>query len=439
MRGIEGALSVLDEVARGAYASESLRRVWANVIQTERKLTATLVYCTLRKQGLWKHLLEKYCRRSVASLSSQTAASLVMGIAGVLELEHFNPGVLVNALVGMAKKSRNDQGESALVNAVLRTVMREAPGYIDSLRGSSALLDQALVLGVPGWVATELSKDWGVKDAKALMRLQAAQTLMSLRASPGVDRQAWADAYTPMNSYPSAIFASSIRIEGNPFPHDLPGYHEGRVTPQSESSIWAVQTFLSHWQGGELLDMCCGRGVKAGHIMSFCPDAWIEGWNISGGQMAAARKEFERLGVAERVKLVQGDALRLTPDRSPEAILLDVPCSGSGTWGRHPEGKWRFSRSKLAASASLQKQLFSRAVELLAPGGIIMYCTCSVFREENEKVTGAVLSSRQDLVELPIRGKIDCLRKGKPYGVLLWPESPWIDGFYAAVFRKRSS
>lgn len=440
MRGIEGALVVLDEVEKGAFASESLRKAWSGIVPAERKLTATLVYITLRRQGLWKHLLVKYCKRSIESLNPQTIAVLTTGIAGVLELEHFKPGVLVNALVQQVKHIKDESGESresALVNAVLRTVMREAPEYIQSLRTSSAIRDQALAYGVPGWVAAEWNKEWGIKEAKRLLQLSTMQTYLSLRVSPGLDREKWAGDYPLAKSYPSDLFASSIRIEANPYPPDLPGYAEGLITPQGESSIWAVETLLSYWSGGFLLDMCCGRGVKAAHILSSRPDSHLEGWDLSNPRLGAARKEFLRLGVSERAKLEHGDALKLKPQESPSAILLDAPCSGSGTWGRHPEGKWRMSPGKLKAASDLQKQLFARAVDLLAPGGVIMYCTCSVFREENEKVVGDVLSDRQDLVELPVRGKFEMLKKGKPYGALMWPESPWIDGFYAALFRKK--
>lgn len=440
MRGIEGALSVLDEVEKGAFASESLRKAWPEIVPAERKLTATLVYIVLRRQGLWRHLLAKYCKRSPESLRPKTVAVLTTGIAGVLELEHFKPGVLVNALVQQVKHIKDAEGvsrESALVNAVLRTVMREAPAYVQSLKESPALRDQALAYGVPGWVAAEWNRDWGMKDAKALLQLSTMQTYLSLRASPGVDREKWADAYPLAKSYPSDFLASSLRIEANPYPPDLPGYKDGRITPQSESSMWVVEMLLAHWNEGFLLDMCCGRSVKAGHILSYRSDARIEGWDLSGPRLAAAKREFSRLGVSDRASLIQGDALRLSPQGSPAAILLDAPCTGSGTWGRHPEGKWRMSPGKVKAAAELQKQLFARATDLLAPGGVIMYCTCSIFREENEQVVGAVLSTRQDLVELPLRGKFDALKKGKPYGALLWPELPWLDGFYAALFRKK--
>jgi 16S rRNA (cytosine967-C5)-methyltransferase len=443
MRGIEGALLVLDEVENGAFAAESIRRVWEKVVPSERKLTATLVYITLRRFGLWKHLLARYCNRPLNSLHPKTTSVLVPGIAGVIDLENFKPGVLVSALVQQVKAIEGEPGrsrESALVNAVLHTVMEKAPAYIDSLMEAPALRDQAIAYGVPGWVAAEWSREWGMKDAKHLLHLSARQTFISLRASPGVDRVKWAEDYEEARAFPSDCFTSSIRIESNPFPPDLPGYAEGLVTPQGESSIWAVESLLANWQGGRLLDMCAGRGVKSGHILSFCNDAKVEAWDISRGRIAAAERELKRLGVDGRAEFTCGDSLKLVPREQPSAILLDAPCSGSGTWGRHPEGKWRMSPAKLKRSSELQVLLFSRATDMLKSGGILMYCTCSVFRDENEKVVGSVLAERGDLVELPLKTKgpfHSFERRGKPYGSVVFPETPWTDGFYAVMFKKK--
>ncbi|MDR3354814.1 MAG: RNA methyltransferase, partial [Synergistaceae bacterium] len=92
---------------------------------------------------------------------------------------------------------------------------------------------------------------------------------------------------------------------------------------------------------------------------------------------------------------------------------------------------------KLKAASLLQERLFSRAADMLSPGGVLMYSTCSIFRDENEKVVGSVMSSRTDLIELPVRVASPAQKKGRPYGALMFPESPWLDGFYVAIFKKK--
>jgi 16S rRNA (cytosine967-C5)-methyltransferase len=437
MRGIDGALSVMNDVERGMFASESLRHALRDIEPAERKLASSLVYVTLRRMGLWKHLLAKFCRRPIASLSREAAMCLVVGTAGVLELEHFKPGVLVNALVQRVKTvARGDSREASLVNAVLHTIMEEAPAYIENIRSSQALRDQALVSGVPGWVAAEWGREFGVKEARRLIQLSAAQTWMSLRASNPSDRDALTTECAAFSAEKSDVTECGIRLKANPYPPDVPGYAEGRLTPQTESSMAAVETFLSHWSGARILDMCMGRGVKAGHILTRRPEAELVGWDLSPARLRAAEREFARLGVKGRHKTVCGDAGSIEPDTRPDAIMLDAPCSGSGTWGRHPDGKWRAAPAGVEKMTRLQKKLLARGCEILRPGGIIMYCTCSVFREENEDVAGSVMASRHDMIELPAKD-IPSPRKGRPYGTVIWPETPWLDGFYAVIFKKK--
>ncbi len=280
--------------------------------------------------------------------------------------------------------------------------------------------------------------------AKHLVQLSDTPTSLSLRLSPDVDRAKWIEAYcgaTPSDEKEPACegaFPRSVRLRANPYPIDLPGYDAGEIAPMSESSTWAVEAFLQSLHGNRVLDMCMGRGVKAGQILSSIQDVKLEGWDLSQARLKAAQREFRRLGAEDRAIATCGDARTLVPQTPPSAILLDAPCSGSGTWRRHPEGKWRMTPTKLRQATALQEELFSRAADLLTPGGIMMYCTCSVFRAENEKVVGAVLSRRADLAEIPVRtaGSLP-IQKGKPYGAFVYPESPWIDGFYVAIFKKK--
>jgi 16S rRNA (cytosine967-C5)-methyltransferase len=355
-----------------------------------------------------------------------------------MELQHFKPGVLVNALVEMAKKRSGGMPyEPGLINAVLHSVMDEAPAYVERLRSSPALRDQALGFGVPGWAASMWNKELGMKETKKLIRTTTAQTWMSLRVLPGVDRSGWVAECGDPRAVPSEIVPFGIRLESNPYPPDIPGYKEGFVTPQTESSMLAADALLAHWHGGRLLDMCVGRGVKSGQVMTYCSDAEVEGWDLSPSRLKSAEREFARLGVPEkRFSLFCGDALNLCPKAAPSAILLDAPCSGSGTWGRHPDGKWKNNPSSVERMENLQISMLARACEILPPGGIIMYSTCSVFRGENENAAGSVMALRGDMVEVPINIKSPAARRGKPYGTVILPESPWMDGFYMVMFRK---
>lgn len=438
MRGIEAALQVYGEVNNGAFASEALRKLYTNIAPSDRVLTATLVYCSLRRQGLWKHLLMRYCKRNMKDMSELTNSALMIGIAGIVELKYFALPVLINGLV-QAIKSHGEDKDIALVNAVLHTVADEVKPYLTELKKSSALRDQALYWGVPGWAAAQWAKDMSISEAKRLVRSSGMKTYLSLRLSSGVDRDEWIEGYkaSGKKGWASPFLERSVRTSANPYPLDILGFGEGKITPQSESSMFIGGVLCKRWKGEYLLDMCCGRGIKTGQLADIIPDAKIEAWDLSEPRVKSAEYEMMRMRVRDRVNFTAGDALLLEPRVQPSAVLLDAPCTGSGTWGRHPESKWRSTPEVVMETAELQRRLLNRAVSLVAPGGIVAYSTCSVFREENEKVVAAVMGEHPELVEIPVERTHKLMSKGKPYGTVIWPGLPWIDGFYLALLSKR--
>ncbi len=438
MRGIEAALRVYGEVNEGAFAAEALRKLYTDIAPSDRVLSATLVYCSLRRQGLWKHLLMKYCRRNTKDMSALTHNALIIGIAGIVELKYFALPVLINGLV-QAIKSNGEDRDIGLVNAVLHTVADEAKPYLAELKKGSALRDQALYWGIPGWAAAQWSKDMSIPEAKRLVRSSGMKTYLSLRLSAGVDREEWLEEYraSGKKAWASPFLERSVRTAANPYPLDIHGFSEGRVTPQSESSMFVAEAFSRRWKGEPLLDMCCGRGIKTGQLADMMPEAEIEAWDISEGRIRAAEFEMLRMHSRGRVSFQSGNSLELEPKREPKAVLLDAPCTGSGTWGRHPESKWRITPEMVTEAADLQIKLLERAVSLAAPGGIIAYSTCSMFREENEKVVAAVMARHPELNEIPVERTHRLMSKGKPYGTVIWPGLPWVDGFYLALLAKR--
>ncbi|MDL2298165.1 RNA methyltransferase [Synergistaceae bacterium OttesenSCG-928-D05] len=438
MRGIEAALKVFAEVNDGAFAAEALRKIYSDISPADRPLAATLVYCSLRRLGLWKHLLVRYSKRDVRDMSLTTQNALIVGIAGIIELKYFAMPVLVNGIV-QSIKAKGDERDIGLVNAILHTVANEAPEYLVTLKKGSALRDQALFWGVPGWAAAQWSKDMTISDAKRLVRSSGMRTYLALRLSQSVDREGWLASFNKQGKkgWASDWLRQSVRTASNPYPLDLPGFGEGKITPQSESSMLVGETVAKLWKSGPILDMCCGRGIKTGQIADLLQDCEIEAWDLSQPRVRAAESEMARMKVKDRVVFKTGDALKLTPAETPELVLLDAPCSGSGTWGRHPESKWRTTPEMLEEQADLQKKLLAKAVFVVAPGGIVAYSTCSLFREENEKVVASVMAERTDLFEIPLERTHKLMQKGKPYGTVIWPGLPWVDGFYIALLAKR--
>lgn len=438
MKGVEAALAIWEESRRGMFLSQALRNYSADLSEGERRLASTLVYSAMRRYSLWVDIIKSFLHRPFESLFPLTGDALILGCAGLLEIKHFFPQALVNAFVEAVKKKRpNDVG---LVNAVLRRVLADGGRRIEELKSSQNLLDQALLWGLPPWVARRWAETWGQELAKKLFVSQVVKPYLSFRLSPDISAEEMVSRLLKVGirSWPSPYFSYVLRSASFGLPPSIVGYDEGLWTPQTESSVFISEQAVLLSAGKRLiLDMCAGRGIKTGHILERTQNTIVEAWDISKNKVNAGRRELKRLSVLERSIWKAGDSLSLVPDTIPDLVLLDAPCSGSGTWNRHPEGKWKLSSGKLAGYSRLQKDLLKRAIDLLASGGIVVYSTCSMFREENEMVVGEVLCSAPEVIEIEIDGKSFPLQRGRPFGYYIWPSSPWMDGFFLCILMKR--
>ncbi len=401
-------------------------------------LASTLVYTALRRQFLWKEIYGRFLKTSPYGIPRLVDDALCIGTAGLLELRNFAPRVLVNALVQHIKEKKDERG-ARLVNAVLRRVSEEGRKELARLESSGNSKEQALVAGIPPWVMSLWRNTIG-DDAKKLLRMARVRPYSSFRILPEIKIDAILDQAKKNGicCWRSPLLPYSIRLSSTIYPGNFPGYSEGWSTPQSESSLLVGEVMKKVYKGGPVLEMCSGRGVKTGHIARLLPDAPLECVELSKGRVAAAIREMKRLNIKRLPVFSATDALHAEPVRSPALISLDAPCSGSGTWNRHPEGKWRLSSEKLESFALLQRKLLKRAVSLLAPGGIVVYSTCSLLKTENENVVAGILSEDASLVELSFPFFSKHFHRGRPWGVYIWPELPWLDGFYMAVIMKRS-
>lgn len=437
MRGIEVSLRVLKDIRKGKFASESIRRYGQNMDNKDRVLLSLLVNSALRRSSLWEDIAAQFLRTPSRRLSPDVKDALILGTAGILELHHFLPGVLVNALV-QGLKSGGNTGGAKLVNAVLRKVAAEGRSRLLVLEQSKKIEDRCLIAGVPVWAARKWEASVGHEALLDLLDKHKMKTYLSLRVSPGNEPREIAEdlGSRGYRAWPSPFLANSVRLAGSAHPPDLPGFSSGKITPQSESSIMVGNIVTSLWNGEPLVDMCMGRAIKLGQITRFNPDASLEGWELSAPRAKAAQKELARLGLGERVSIKIGDALLLEPSFKPQMIFLDAPCSGSGTWNRHPESKWKLSEKILEDNTKIQQKLLYKALSMVESGGFVVYATCSLFREENEDVVKSVMERMGDVrtVEIPVHNKH--IRKTDPCGVYIWPDQPWLDGFFVSAIAR---
>jgi 16S rRNA (cytosine967-C5)-methyltransferase len=429
MRGIEGALLVWREVLKGGFASEILRKKAAEMKAEDLTLCSSLVYAALRRYNLWQDIYSRFIKTEV---SQQIKDALTIGTAGLLELKRFEPAPLVSGLVNEVRKF--EPKACGLVNAVLRKVEVEGLQLLNKIKSSPIIYEKALAAGIPKWALPLWLKTWGNEGVNELLSYSYIRPYSSLRVSTTTEPVIKKLREMGLNAWQSPLIPKSVRISTTVFPAAIPGYADGEFSPQTESSMMVGSLLSRFFKGGHVLDMCSGRGVKALQFAGEETSASIECWELSENRTKAALKEAKRLKTGDKILFRTGDAMKLEPAKRPSLVLLDAPCSGSGTWNRRPESKLKTNRSTLDGMTRLQTNLLSRACSLIEPGGVIIYSTCSLFREENESIAANALTCGARFLPLEFRGNYT--RRGSPFGTYIMPLLPWLDGFYTAVIMK---
>ncbi len=436
MRGIEAALTILiHDNGTGQFPTEALRKLAdrEKMKGTDISLASSLIYIVMRRKELWEKIAGDYLR-SREKLPDPVVMAVTMGIGGLLELRRFSGGVLINGIIEYLKHNKSLAKYSSLVNAILHKVI-EAPGNkLEKFSKSSSPQARAMFAGVPTWTLPAWSRTWNNSELFEIFAMMNNPSYSSLRVSPGKNFE------SEDLSYHVSEYSGAINLHQSILPLNVPGFNEGICTVQSESSILAASLVKKFYSGKNIiLDMCSGRGIKAGQVLQENPGAKVECWELSEKRSKSAEHELERLGVRDRAIMKVGDALNLEPFDKVSFVMLDAPCSCSGTWNRKPESKWRLDWGKFDAIVDTQKKLLERAVNLCESGGHILYITCSLFKQENENVIAEVLAKHQECAEVSsfITWNENCFKRGKPYGIYILPVNSWLDGFYCSLILKR--
>jgi 16S rRNA (cytosine967-C5)-methyltransferase len=378
-----------------------------------------LALLSLRHWDACGAVLKPHLRRHppaevAAALRTATAEHLAEGaeLAG-----------LVSATVTAIRQggARMD-GFAGLANAVLRKLA-------DSPRD---LWDRQPAQAMPGWLRGRVMSAYGKSTA---IRVEAAHRAGApLDLTPRTGNAAALAAVTGGTAIPTG----SVRLAGNPALATLPGFEEGAFWVQDAAA--ALPARALHAQAGErILDLCAAPGGKTMQLAA--AGAEVTALDISGPRLKRLAENLARTGLAARA--VTSDALTWVPDAPFDAVLLDAPCSATGTIRRHPDLPFVRLAASLRDLTALQSALIDRAVGFLRPGGRLVYATCSLLPEEGERQIAAALARHAGLVpdpeatvlagvEAEWRSPEGWLRTRPDY----WPEMGGLDGFFIAALRK---
>lgn len=355
-----------------------------------------------------------------------------LALIGLYQLSYMRvkPHAAVSETVAAAPKKK--AWAKPLLNAVLRNYQRQQ----DDLERQADDHPTALTRH-PDWLMDIIRNDWP-EQASRILQENNMQAPMVLRVnlSRG-ERSSYLEQLNGQGVAAATVAEcpSAVVLE-QPVPVErLPGFAEGQVSVQ-DSAAQLAAWLLDVDAGHRVLDVCAAPGGKAAHILEHQPQlAELLAVDIDDARMQRVKANLQRLNLT--ADLIVGDAAR--PDQwwdgKPfDRILLDAPCSAVGVIRRHPDIKLLRKPSDIVPLRNLQRTLLEAVWPLLAPGGVLLYATCSILKQENEQQTEAFLAAHRDGVEWPIEADWGQAQK---VGRQILTGQAGMDGFYYARLRKR--
>jgi len=402
----------------------------------DRRWTQELLYGMLRRRAWLDAVLVARVRGGLARLEADLLDLLRLGTYQLLYMHSVPPYAAIAQTVELAKR-RHGIGASKLVNAVLRRVDRERSA-LDPTRERRVTdpIDRlALEYSHPRWLVARWVARWGATETAQLLATNNTEAPVVLRPFGIVREQLEATleasgvATDEVPLVPDSL--SLVTTEGRAQLSELGAYKQGLFFVQDPAAT-LVTRYASFPSGARVVDLCAAPGGKA---LELSRDAsLVVAADHSSARIARLRANVRRLD-ARNIALVQADA-KDPPARAADAVLLDAPCSGTGTFRRHPDARWRLTAGDIAALSARQREFLAAAASLVRPGGLLVYATCTLEAEENDAQIEAFLSAHPEYrLEPPPDGAVpvSVLDAGR---LRVLPQRHGVDGAFAARLRR---
>lgn len=386
------ALEVLERVERKqSYSNIELNGVLrqTELSRKDVSLVTELVYGTLQRRNTLDWFLEPFIRKGLDRLDIWVRELLRMSVYQIKYLQKIPPGAAVNEAVEIAKR-RGRRGVSNFVNAVLRNVLRhEEDRCISDVRHTATRI--SLKYSHPKWLVERWLQQWDENVVCHICEKNNRPPLSAIRVNKLKMSRTQLKQQLVKDQQGAAVRFSEVSPLGLVVTKygnmaDTTLYREGVFSIQDESSM-LVGDVLDPTPGASVLDMCAAPGGKTTHLAELLNgEGSVDAYDIHEHKVDLINKQAKRLGL-HNVKAEQMDARQL-PQRITKVydyVLLDAPCSGFGVIRRKPEIKWRKSLTDVGALVQLQRQLLTAASQLVKPGGVLVYSTCTLEQRENEK------------------------------------------------------
>ncbi len=411
----------LDDQLDGAAAHPGLKAL----SDRDRALMRRLVATILRRLGTLGHVLSRLLDRGIPTDAPRAQSALLIGAAQILWMD-VPDHAAVDLSVRLVQSDRRAAKYAGLVNAVLRRCAREGQPLIDEVRSQT--------LDVPPWLLTRWIAHYGETTARDIA--------VALGHEPSLDITVKSDAAQwATRLHGETLPTGSVRTLLQGSVTMLPGFAEGQWWVQDAAAALPAR-LLGDVAGQSIADLCAAPGGKTAQLVH--AGARVTAVDRSPGRMARLRDNLTRLALDAEV--VVSDAADWQGGKNGggfDGVLVDAPCSSTGTMRRHPDIAWLRQETDIVALAALQKRLLQKAVTLLRPGGTLVYCTCSLEAEEGEQAISEFLATEATMRRAPIdagevaglaeiltaEGDLRTLPCHLPHAD---PRLGGLDGFYAA-------
>jgi len=425
------AAEICADLRGGDLLDSSFERRTVRLEPRDRRWTRELVYGMLRRRSWLDALLADRVSGGLARLDVDVIDLLRLGAYQLLAMGSVPPYAAIGQTVEVVKQ-RHGIGASKLANAVLRRLDRERATLVVAMPVD---LTDALALEYshPRWIVARWLARWGEDATRRLLAANNGEAPLVARPYHIVREQleAMLESAGVETADAPLVPDSLVLLSGVGSMTELGAFRQGLFHLQDPAST-LVTRYACVPTGASVADLCAAPGGKALELARTAGTVFAG--DASKNRLGRVRENVQRLDAPNIIPFV-GDALH-PPLAEVDAVLLDVPCTGTGTFRRHPDARWRLKASDFAVLPSVQRAILRAGATIVRPGGLLIYSTCSLELEENDEQVDYFLAEHPDwTLEAPPSGVVPdtVLDEGR---LRVLPQRHGTDGAFAARFRR---